>query len=73
MQLTRHELAGHAEFTGDSAFVLRSLPEGIRPQIAQIDQIPGVQSAHICGNLRMAFPLVSTSFPGALAKRTCTA
>jgi adenine-specific DNA-methyltransferase len=26
MQLTRHELAGHAEFTGDSAFRLNSLP-----------------------------------------------
>ena len=35
MQLTRHELAGHAEFTGDSAFVLRSLPKRICPQIAQ--------------------------------------
>jgi adenine-specific DNA-methyltransferase len=26
MQLTRHELAGHAEFIGDAAFQLRSLP-----------------------------------------------
>ncbi len=26
MQLTRHELAGHAEFSGDSAFRLNSLP-----------------------------------------------
>ncbi len=31
IQLTRHELDGHAEFTSDSSFRLHSIPESLRP------------------------------------------
>jgi len=36
MQLTRHELRDHAEFQGDATFRLKSYPDWICPQIAQM-------------------------------------
>jgi adenine-specific DNA-methyltransferase len=41
MELTRHELDGHAEFRDDSSFLLRAVPESLRSfAVSAVDQIP---------------------------------
>jgi len=41
MELTRHELDGHAEFRDDSSFWLRAVPESLRSlAVAAVNQIP---------------------------------
>ncbi len=41
MELTRHELDGHAEFCDDSSFLLRAVPESLRSfAVSAVNQIP---------------------------------
>jgi adenine-specific DNA-methyltransferase len=47
MQITRHELDGHAEFSGDSAFILKAAPFGLDVDLGLYELPRRNEDAHI--------------------------